>query len=73
MPSSRKITSLINPSVKHIVRLREQKERNKTKLMIVEGRREVERAFAASIDFKEIYFCQEFYSGSRALQPDNRC
>lgn len=56
MPSE-KITSVQNPRVKRAVRLREHKERAKTGLTIVEGRRELARAMSCGVDLQEVYFC----------------
>ena len=57
-----KITSLINPRIKDIVRLRDRKAREKSGLTIVEGVREIQCAHAAGVKFKEIYLCRELLS-----------
>jgi len=51
----KKITSLTNPRIKQIVRLRTSRERQKTGLTIVEGDREITKALEANIRFKEAY------------------
>ena len=60
MPAILKITSLTNPAVKKVVRLREHHERLATGLMVIDGAREVERALKMGIDVQEIYFCREY-------------
>lgn len=50
-----KITSLGNSRIKHVVQLRDRKQRKKDGLTIVEGIREIERAYEAGVEFREIY------------------
>jgi len=50
------ITSVDNPRVKDVVRLRTGRERRRTGLFIAEGRREVERATAAGLNVVATYF-----------------
>ncbi len=54
-----KITSLTNPHIKEIVRLRAGGHRKNSGVTIVDGSREVLRALGAGIKFKEFYLCQE--------------
>ncbi|HOW35578.1 MAG TPA: RNA methyltransferase [Candidatus Omnitrophota bacterium] len=61
------ITSFKNPQVKNVIALRERKEREKSKLTIVEGAREIGCAFKAGVEFKEVYVCREFF-GDRGQQ-----
>ncbi len=51
------ISSLQNPRVKHVVKLRQQRERRKTGLFIAEGVREVGRAAAFNLAFDAVYHC----------------
>lgn len=60
------ITSLTNPRIKDIVKLRDRKARQESGLTIVEGVREIQCAHAAGIQFKEIYLCRELLG----LQPE---
>jgi RNA methyltransferase, TrmH family len=53
------ITSLTNPRIKRIVRLRDHQARVETGLTIVEGVREVSLALAAGIRAEEIYISPE--------------
>lgn len=54
------LTSLQNPQVKALVRLREKRsERSQTDSFLVEGRREIERALASGYDPLVVYVCEE--------------
>lgn len=53
------INSLTNPRIKQLVKLRTHRPREKQGLTIVEGSREILRAFEAKVPFKEIYICRE--------------
>lgn len=57
------ITSAKNPRVKHAYTLRERKERDREKVTILEGYRELSRALALGIKFRECYFAPELYLG----------
>ncbi len=59
-----KITSLVNPRVKHVVQLRNRKQREEKGLMIVEGVREIAQAHEGSVTFKELYICRELIEDS---------
>jgi TrmH family RNA methyltransferase len=50
------ITSLDNPRVKDVLRLRKSRERRRSGLFVAEGRREVERARAAGLTIHATYF-----------------
>ena len=54
-----KITSLQNPRVKALVKLRDQRGRRKAGLFIAEGMREVERADTAGIKIESLWYCDE--------------
>jgi RNA methyltransferase, TrmH family len=56
------ITSVDNPRVKEVVRLRRSRERRLTGLFVVEGLREVERARAAGLRFRAEYTAPELVS-----------
>lgn len=59
MQRSMRLTSVDNPRVKAVVRLREGRQRRKTGLFIAEGRREVERAAAAGLALREVFVAPE--------------
>jgi TrmH family RNA methyltransferase len=50
------ITSVDNPRVKDVVRLRKGRERRRAGLFVAEGPREVERALAAGLNVVAVYF-----------------
>ncbi len=60
-----KITSLINPNVKRVVRLREHQARKAMGLTLVEGFREVATAQEAGVDFKEVWGCPQWLGDRR--------
>ncbi|MBA4136435.1 MAG: RNA methyltransferase [Opitutus sp.] len=62
-PVTEKITSLQNPRVKQLVRLRERRERDELSLFLVEGYREVRRALEKNIALRELYFCPDWFLG----------
>ena len=53
------ITSVENPRVKEVLRLRKGRERRRAGLFLAEGRREVERAIAAGLVVRSIYVAPE--------------
>jgi TrmH family RNA methyltransferase len=54
------IRSLQNPRVKHLVKLREGKNRRREQLFLIEGEREVERAIQSGAPVTEFYYCAAF-------------
>ncbi|MFA5088565.1 MAG: RNA methyltransferase [Candidatus Omnitrophota bacterium] len=54
-----KITSLTNPHVKQVVKLRDRTSRAETGLTIIDGIRELEMAFKAAVEGVEIFICPE--------------
>lgn len=63
MVQSEKITSLQNPRVKQLVRLRERRDRDEAGLFLVEGYREVRRALEKGVRLKELYFSPDWFLG----------
>jgi TrmH family RNA methyltransferase len=57
------LTSLDNPRVKAVVKLREGRERRRSGLFIAEGRREVERAIQAGLTLRELYVAPQLTDG----------
>jgi TrmH family RNA methyltransferase len=53
------ITSPDNPRIKDALRLRKSRERRRAGLFLAEGPREVERAIAAGLTVRELYFAPE--------------
>ena len=60
MRPNKKISSLKNPQVKKIDLLRDKKTRNMSGTILVEGLREVLRAWEARLPFQELYICREW-------------
>ena len=56
------ITSLQNPQVKRLVRLRQRREREAEGLMLIEGARELSRAVQAGVRLSETFACPELFS-----------
>lgn len=68
-----KITSLANPHVKELVRLRTARQRKSSGLTIVDGPREVLRALESGIKFQEFYVCPELFgSGEEEKQLETK-
>ncbi|OFW55078.1 MAG: rRNA methyltransferase [Actinobacteria bacterium RBG_16_70_17] len=57
------ITSPANPRIKHLVRLRERRERDESALFLIEGYRELSRALEAGVELTELYSCPALYLG----------
>jgi TrmH family RNA methyltransferase len=62
-PPPEKITSLQNPRIKQLVKLRDRRDRDDAGLFLVEGYREVRRALEKGIRLTELYFCAEWFLG----------
>ncbi|WP_034384071.1 RNA methyltransferase [Deinococcus sp. YIM 77859] len=64
------ITSLQNPHVKRLVRLRSRRERDREGVILIEGARELARATQAGLRPATLYTCEALYSPeARALAP----
>lgn len=61
------IISLQNPKVKQLVKLRERRFREKNRQFIIEGYRELLRAFEANHSFEQLFICPELFLGSNEL------
>ena len=57
------ITSPANPRIKHLVRLRERRERDQSGLFLIEGYRELSRALEGGVELTELYSCPALYLG----------
>ncbi|MEX0884819.1 MAG: TrmH family RNA methyltransferase [Phycisphaeraceae bacterium] len=68
MPRPVQITSLSNPRLKQVTRLREHRHRRKTGLLIAEGHREVSRALAAGLRIRELWTSPELLTSR--TRPD---
>ena len=61
--SPEKITSLQNPRIKQLVKLRERRDRDDAGLFLIEGYREVRRALEKGVHPKEFYYSPEWFLG----------
>jgi TrmH family RNA methyltransferase len=58
-----KITSLQNPRVKQLVKLRDRRPRDEVGLFLIEGYREVKRALGAGVKLRELYCGPDWFLG----------
>ena len=58
-----KISSLQNPRVKQLVKLRDRRPRDETGVFLVEGYREIRRALEKQVPLRELYFAPEWFLG----------
>ena len=58
-----KISSLQNPRVKQLVKLRDRRPRDEAGVFLVEGYREIRRALEKRVALTEIYFSPEWFLG----------
>ena len=61
--AAEKITSLQNPRVKQLVKLRDRRPRDEAGLFLVEGYREIRRALEKNVTLHELYFSPEWFLG----------
>lgn len=59
-----KITSLQNPRVKSLVKLRDRGPRDERGVFLVEGYRALARALERGVRPREVYFCREWFLGT---------
>jgi TrmH family RNA methyltransferase len=62
-----KISSLQNPQIKKIIKLRKTSNRKDEGLIVVEGRQELEMACSAGIEFESLYFCPAMHAGKEKI------
>ncbi|HVS51751.1 MAG TPA: RNA methyltransferase [Opitutaceae bacterium] len=69
MDAPEKISSLQNPRVKQLVKLRDRRPRDEAGVFLVEGYREIRRALEKHIALTEVYFAPDWFLGAneRAL------
>lgn len=58
-----KITSLQNPRVKQLVKLRDRRPRDEAGVFLVEGFREIRRALEKRVALRELYYAPEWFLG----------
>ncbi|MGH8021638.1 MAG: TrmH family RNA methyltransferase [Opitutaceae bacterium] len=57
------ITSLQNPRVKNLVKLRDRGPRDEQKVFLLEGYRAMQRALERRARLREVFFCREWFLG----------
>ena len=67
------LTSLQNPALKEVVRLRQRSHRDDNDLLIVEGYREVKRALDNEVPILRLFYCPELYQGKNEPTIVARC
>lgn len=67
------ITSLQNPKIKEVVKLRDRRPRDETGLFIIEGYRELKRALDAGRQIQTLFFCPELFLGTNEGALRNQC
>ena len=60
---SEKISSLQNPRIKQLVKLRDRRPRDEAGVFLVEGYRQIRRALEKGIRITELYYSPEWYLG----------
>ncbi len=63
MTPSETITSLQNPRIKQLVKLRDRRPRDEAGVFLVEGYREIRRALEKNIPLQELYFSPAWFLG----------
>jgi TrmH family RNA methyltransferase len=61
--SPEKITSLQNPRVKQLVKLRDRRPRDEAGVFLVEGYRQIRRALEKDVKLQEVYFSRDWFLG----------
>ena len=62
------ITSLQNPRIKNLVKLRNRRPRDRQGLFIAEGYRAIRRALESRVIPEEVYFCPECFLGENEIR-----
>lgn len=68
-----KLTSMQNPKVKQLVRLRDRRERDETDRFLIEGYRELFRAQKGGIPIETLFICPELFLGTNEEQLIRAC
>ena len=58
-----KLTSAQNPAIKHAVKLRDRRDRERERLTLLEGYRELSRGREYGLAIREVFFAPEFFLG----------
>jgi TrmH family RNA methyltransferase len=68
-----RITSLTNPRVKDVIRLRQRSHRDEQNLMLIEGYREIRRAIDNRHNPVEVFFCPDLFQGKNEPALTDAC
>jgi len=71
--TDRDITSLQNPRVKNVVKLRLRADRDEQGILIVEGYRELKRALENNRRPVSLFYCRDFFLGKNEPALINQC
>ena len=63
MNAAERITSLQNPRIKQLVRLRDRRPRDEAGVFLIEGYRQIRRALEKNMKLAELYFSHEWFLG----------
>lgn len=63
MSPAERITSLQNPRVKQLVKLRDRRPRDESGVFLVEGYRQIRRALEKNVRINELYFSSDWFLG----------
>ena len=64
--TTKPITSLQNARIKAAIRLRDRKGREQQSRIIIDGLREIRRAYEAGVEFKELFTCESLIESQEA-------
>ena len=67
MSEIKELTSLQNPRVKEVVKLRERRYRDESQKYVIEGYREIERALRGRVPFITFFYSKELFLGSNEM------
>jgi len=68
-----RIESTANPRIKALVKLRNRRDRDETKVFIIEGYRELLRAVDAGVSLQTLYVCPKLFIGHNEPALVERC
>ena len=68
-----KITSLQNARIKHLVKLAKRRNRDREKVMIIEGYRAMLKALDNNFKIDEVYYCPDCFLGENEPKLLERC
>ena len=66
------ITSLQNPRIKNLVRLRDRRPRDQQKVFLVEGFRAISRALTQEVPIRELYYSPDWFLGDNETELIDR-